>query len=301
MFPPAFRNQTPGVPKMLFHRTIAACALSFAALAACSDSPMGGGSDARVEVRFGLAGGQALQSAASFQTGGTDRLVLTGANGTLAIDDIRLVVAEFELDGDDDVNRCGASSSLLASNSGSGSDDDDDDDSRSGDDSSDDCEDFNAGPLFVDLPLTGGTVAVGAGDVPAGLYDEVEFEVEDLDDDEENPAEAQRIAQLRQQILAQFPDWPRDASMLVVGTFTPTGGAARPFRVFIEAEIEIELDLAPPLSVGEGQTGSLDVTLDPAALFRNGANVLDLSTAGSRFELEVEIENGFRGRGSDDD
>lgn len=260
---------------MLSHRTFAACALSLSVLAACSDSPMGGGgSDARVQLRFGLAGGQAqLSSAARFQTSGTDQLVVTGSNGTLTITDIRMVVAEFELDGDDDVNRCGASGGV------------------------DDCEDFNAGPLLVDLPLSGSTVAVGSGDVTAGVYDEVEFEVEDLDDDEEDPAEAQRIAQLRQQIVAQFPDWPRDASMLVTGTFTPAGGAARPFRVFIEAEIEIELDLDPPLSVGEGQTGSLDVTLDPAALFRNGANVLDLSSTGSRLELEMEIENGFSGRG----
>jgi hypothetical protein len=262
---------------MLSHRTFAACGIALAALAACSDaSPTGGGSDARVQVRFGVAGGAAQSSLARFQTSGTDGLTLTGANGTLAISDIRLVVAEFELDGDDDVNRCGASGGV------------------------DDCEDFNAGPMLVDLPLTGSTVAVGSGDVPPGVYDEVEFEVEDLDDDEEDPAEAQRIAALRQQILAQFPDWPRDASMLVVGTFTPTGGAARPFRVFIEAEIEIELDLNPVLTVGEGGAGNLDVTLDPAALFRNGANVLDLSSAGSRLELELEIENGFRGRGSDD-
>jgi hypothetical protein len=262
---------------MLSHRIFAACGIAVAALAACSDaSPTGGGSDARVQVRFGLAGAQAQASLVRFQTGGTEGLTLTGANGTLAISDIRLVAAEFELDGDDDVNRCG----------GNGGDDD--------------CEDFNAGPMFVDLPLTGGTTPVGSGDVPAGVYDEVEFEVEDLDDDEEDAAEAQRIAALRQQILAQFPDWPRDASMLVTGSFTPTGGAARPFRVFIEAEIEIELDLNPALTVGEGQTGSLDVTLDPAVIFRNGANVLDLSSAGSRFELEVEIENGFRGRGSDD-
>lgn len=240
--------------------------------------PRAAGSDARVQLRFGVAGGQAsLSSPARFQASGSDRLVLTGANGTLNIDDIRLIVAEFELDGDDDVNRCGANGGV------------------------DDCEDFDAGPLFVDLPLTGSTVAVGSGDVAAGVYDEVEFEVEDLDDDQEDPAEAQRIAQLRQQILAQFADWPRDASMRVVGSFVPAGGgAARPFRVFIEAEIEIELDLNPPLTVGEGQTGSLDVTLDPAALFRNGANVLDLSSAGSRLELELEIENGFSGRGSDD-
>lgn len=254
---------------MLSHRVFAACGLAFAAaLAACSDSPTGGGGDARVQVRFGVQGGQSLASQASFQTGGSDPLVITGSNGTLRIDDIRLVVAEFELDGDDDVNPC----------------------------TGDDCEDFDAGPLFVDLPLTGGPVAVGSGDVPPGVYEEVEFEVEDLDDDEEDPAERQRIEALRQQILAQFSDWPRDASMLVVGSFTPTGGAARPFRAFIEAEIEIELDLSPPLTVGEGAAGTLDVTLDPVIIFKNGGNVLDLSTAGARTEIEIELENGFRGR-----
>lgn len=259
---------------MLSHRILAACGLVLAtSLAGCSDSLTGGGGDdARVQLRFGVAGGAASASAARLQASGTEQVVITGSNGTLAISDIRLVVAEFELDGDDDVNPCRANGGV------------------------DDCEDFNAGPMFVDLPLTGGPVAVGSGDVPAGVYDEVEFEVEDLDDDEEDPAERQRIEALRQQIQAQFADWPRDASMLVVGTFTPAGGAARPFRAFVEAEIEIELDLSPPLSVGEGATGSLDVTLDPQALFRNGNTVLDLSSANGRTELEIEIENGFRGR-----
>ena len=90
---------------MLSHRIFAACGLA-AALAACSDSPTAGGNDARVQLRFGVAGGQALASQASFQTSGTDQLVITGTNGTLRIDDIRLVVAEFELDGDDDLNPC---------------------------------------------------------------------------------------------------------------------------------------------------------------------------------------------------
>lgn len=273
---------------MLSHRAFAVCGLAMAAtLAACSDSPTGRGSDARVQVRFGVQGAQSSQ--ALLQTSGSDQLVITGTNGTLNVTDIRLVVAEFELDGDDDVNRCGTDDS---GSGGNGSDDDD---------ASDDCEDFESGPMFVDLPLTGGPVAIGSGDVPAGVYDEVEFEVEDLDDDEENPAEAARIAALRQQIVSQFPDWPRDASMLVVGSFTPTGGTARPFRVFIEAEIEIELGLNPPLTVGEGATGSLDVTLDPQVIFKNGGNVLDLSSAGGRFELEVEIGNGFHGRGHGSD
>ncbi|HEX6042462.1 hypothetical protein [Longimicrobium sp.] len=290
---------------MLSHRLFSACGLVLATslLAGCADSPLGGGNDARVQLRFGTAGSAALASSARFQTSGTDQLVVTGANGTLTISDIRMVVAEFELDGDDDVNPCGRAAFSNGSDDGPGDDRGGDDGARSGDDG-DDCEDFDAGPLFVDLPLTGGPVAVGTGDVPAGVYDEVEFEVEDLDDDEENAVERARIDALRQQILSQFPDWPRDASMLVVGTFTPTGGTPRSFRAFIEAEIEIELGLNPALTVGEGETGSLDVTLDPQAIFRSGSNVLDLSSATGRTQLRIEMEDGFhgrgRGRGSDD-
>ena len=265
---------------MLSHRTFAACGIALAALAACSDaSPTGGGSDARVQVRFGVAGGAAQSSLARFQTSGTDGLTLTGANGTLAISDIRLVVAEFELDGDDDVNRCGDGTAAT-----------------------DDCEDFDVGPMLVDLPLSAGPAAVTTGDIPPGVYDELEFEVEDLDDDEENPAERARIEALRGQILAAFPDWPRDASMLVVGSFTPTGGTARPFRVFVEAEIEIETELSPPLVVGDGEARSIDVLLDPGAIFRSGANVLNLTQPTGRLELETRIRNGFQGRsGSSDD
>jgi hypothetical protein len=262
---------------MKTHRTIAAAA-AFLALVACDNPAGGGGGDGAVRLRFGVAGSQALASQARFQTGGADQLVLTGSNGTLRIDDLRMVVAEFELDGDDDLNPCGRQPGAV-----------------------DDCEDFEAGPMFIDLPLTGGAVPVGSGDLPAGVYEEVEFEVEDLDDDEEDPAERARIEQLRGQILAQFPDWPRDASLLVVGTFTPTGGQPVSFRAFVEAEIEIETELSPPLVVGDGEPRSLDVLLDPAAIFRSGANVLNLSQPTGRVELESRIRSGFSGRGGSSD
>jgi hypothetical protein len=266
-----------------------AVAAGVLALAACSDNPAAGGAG-NVQLRFGVGGGQALASEALFQTSGTDQLTIAGANGTLVIDDLRMVVAEFELKGDDDVNTCG------------GVDDDGTDDRGSGDASgddgaADDCDDFDAGPMFIDFPLTGGAVSVGSGNVPAGTYREVEFQVEDLDDDEENAAERARIDRLRTQILAQFPDWPRDASLLVVGTFTPTGGTPQSFRAFIEAEIEIETELSPRLVVGEGESRSVDVLLDAATIFRSGANVLNLAQASGRNELEIKIENGFHGHG----
>jgi hypothetical protein len=258
---------------MFIHRSLAAAA-ALLALASCSDNPAGArGGGGNVKLRFALAGAQTQSSVARFQTGGAEALILTGANGTLRIDDLRMVVAEFELKGDDDVNTCG---------NVAGADDD--------------CDDFNAGPLFIDFPLTGGAVPVGSGNVPPGTYEEVEFEVEDLDDDEENAAERARIEQLRQQILAQFPDWPRDASLLVVGTFTPTGGAPQNFRAFVEAEIEIETELSPRLVVGQGESRGVDVLLDPAMIFRSGGNVLNLAQSSGRNELEIRIENGFSGR-----
>lgn len=275
---------------MLTHRTFAAAA-ALLALSACADNPAGGGNDGTVRLRFGVEGGQALASDALFQTSGTEQLTITGANGTLRIDDLRMVVAEFELDGDDDVNTCGGVDDDGTGDRGSGD---------SGGESTDDCDDFNAGPMFIDFPLAGGAVPVGSGNVPAGTYREVEFEVEDLDDDEENAAERARIEQLRTQILAQFPDWPRDASLLVVGTFTPTGGTPQSFRAFIEAEIEIETELSPHLVVGEGESRSVDVLLDPVTIFRSGNNVLNLAQPSGRNELEIRIENGFRGHGSDD-
>ncbi len=272
---------------MSIHRTCAAAA-ALLALAACSDNPAAGpgGGDGNIQLRFGVSGsGAALSSGARLQTGGTGQLTVTGANGTLRIDDLRMVVAEFELKGDDDVNTCGQAACA-----------------------EDDCDDFNAGPMFIDLPLTGGSVAVGSGNVPAGTYREVEFAVEDLDDDKENAAERARIEQLWQQIRGQFADWPRDASLLVVGTFTPAGGQPQSFRAFIEAEVEIETELSPRLVVGQGESRSVDVLLDPAAIFRSGGNVLNLAQASGRQELEIRIENGFHGRsgsssspGSDDD
>jgi hypothetical protein len=245
-------------------------------LGAC-DSATGSGGAAPVAIRMGAGTGSALNSVgASRAVTAEGPLVLSADNGELTITDLRVVVAKFELKGDDDRNPCEAS------------------------ERDDDCDDFNAGPLFVDVPLSG-TTTVSSGALPAGTYSKVEFEVEDLDEGDDDASESAAIQAIRQQIRAEFPDWPRDASMLVVGSFRPRSngvlGEPVPFRVFLEAEVEIELPLNPPLVISSTTPQDVTVTLDPASLFRSGTQVVNLSQFNGQV-VEWEVEHGFRGEHS---
>ena len=248
---------------------------------ACDDTT-GPGQGAQVAVAFGAtSSGTAAAPSESAWGLGTREVSVAGSNGTLVIEELRIIVAEFELDrvSDDDCI--------------------DDDDA---------CEKFEAAPAFVDVPLDGGESVAVTAFVEPDTYDELEFEIEDLEDDEEDPVQAQRIEELLAEIRAEFPDWPRDASMLVTGTFTPTGGEPVPFRVYFEAEVEIEMDLVPPVTVtDDGSGATFSVTIDPARWFtRSDGSVmnlaaLDYDTTGSVVEFEVEVEDGFTDVEFDDD
>ena len=88
---------------------------------------------------------------------------------------------------------------------------------------------------------------------------------------------------------------------MVVGTFdSPSSGVVR-FRVFLEAEIEIELDLIPNLVVGADGSASVDLTIDvrPDLWFKRPddsvipLHLFDYDLTGLLLEFELEIENGF--------
>lgn len=257
-----------------------------AGVAACGDGVTGPQANGQAPVSIAFSASALPAGASGFAASRADAaaentLVIAGSNGVLTITDLRLVVAEFELDRV--VDDCGG----LPTDSVAENDDDD-------------CEKFEAGPSFVDVPLAGGTAVAVTQQVPADRYDELEFEVEDLDDDEEDSAEAALIAALRTQIRAEFPEWPREASMLVEGTFAPTDAEPIPFRAFFEAEIEVELELSPPLDLTRAAPATVTVTIDPGAWFaRPDGTVLDLSQldfarTGRVLEFEVEMEQGFR-------
>ncbi len=202
-----------------------------------------------------------------------------GVNGTLTLTEVWMIVAEFELDGADD--------------------------SCELDGGDDDCHDFEAPPQFLELPLEGGIVEVVAeSEVPAGTYEELEFEVEDLEDDEDEEF-ALEIAELQEAILLQFPNWPEKASMRVEGELRledAQGDLGDPiaFCVYVEAEIEIEIEFDEVLTIPTGgEDPFITVDVRPDLWFAlPGGEVLDLSSFDCvdplellEFEFELEADH----------
>jgi hypothetical protein len=254
---------------------------------ACGDSTgVGGAGDVSLSFRVSGSGGAAAQAQGPSRASGPLQvagppLVLVGTNGSLAIDEILLIVDEVELHRADGFCADGSS------------DDDDPID--------DDCGELEMSPRMLDLPLDGEPIEAVTAQIAAGTYKRLDFEIEDLEDDEPDAVEAAAIAFVRAQILALVPQWPEEASARVTGTFTPTGGAAADFTVFLKAEIEIELDLVPNLVVDEQGGASRDLTVDisPDIWFvRADGSVMDLtefdhSQTGRMLEFDVDMEDGF--------
>jgi hypothetical protein len=185
-----------------------------------------------------------------------------GANGdTLRIDDIRFIVSEVELEGE-----------------------------------ADSAEFETEKPAFVNFPLNSSdVVSVVNGQIPPGSYNEFEFEVEDadLDDDSEND--------LQNEIPSQYSDWPAEASMVVDGSFTPKGGDARDFTTYLDAEIEVEIEMdGRTFEVGgDDPSRQLTVNLSPSRWFVADGTPVDLSADEYQnpgdelpeFEIEFEEES----------
>lgn len=237
-------------------------------LAACDGSTA---ADPNITLRF------ASPAVAGASEATPQGLSITGTNGTLLITDIRLVVDELELERAD-VADC----------------DDDIEPDPEG------CEEFGLRVFPVDVPLGTGTVTIANDRLAPGTYDELEFEAKDLEVDSNDPDDASRAARIAE-VLAQlrqtFPDWPARASMVVIGTFTPTGGAPQAFRVYFEADVDVQMVFANPIVIDGTSTG-VTIDLRPDLWFRNeDGSVRDLSalhypTTGVSVEFEVEFEEG---------
>ena len=83
--------------------------------------------------------------------------------------------------------------------------------------------------------------------------------------------------------------------MVVIGTFTPTDGDPVDFATYFEAEIEVELEFATPLTVPDDSNEGIVVALHPELWFaRSDGTVRDLSQLQDELvEFELELEDGF--------
>lgn len=172
-----------------------------------------------------------------------------GTNGTLTIDEIRIVVSDFALEAPD-----GNCSGAVG------------------------CARFGGAPLATPVPLTSGNVPLVQSAISAGNYDELKFEVENLQADEaDDQDKAADLSELLQEVRQDVADWPENGSVYVTGQFTPTDGDPVPYRTFLEAEVEVALSFGAPLAISDEDTGDqIVVRISPAQWF-SGEQVVDLS------------------------
>jgi hypothetical protein len=238
---------------------------------ACSDSPPGpGGAQGTVSLSFMLPGGSGA-AAAAFADG---PLVLgpDGNGNTLEIVSAEVVLREIEFELAESLSGCDSDEGELE-----GSDDDS-------------CEEFEAGPQLVSLPLTPGVVMtdVMVQDVPAGDYEEIELDIHKVGDDAAD--------------LAFLEDHDGFEGISVKVVYTWNGGAEQVFTSGVDAEQELEA----PFSVAPGQTEvGVTLTVDVSSWFVDGSgDYIDPSTASdggvNKSRVEGNIESSFDAFEDDD-
>lgn len=220
----------------------------------CGGSDDGGGAGTGVSLSLTVPPPAAPAALAAMAAG---ELTLTDGTHTLVITEAKLVLREIEFElADDDALGC-------------------DDDGAT----EDDCEEFELGPVLVDLPLDGSVATTLAANVAPGTYDELEFEVHKPSDDDAADAA----------FIAAHPDFA-DVSIRVIGTYD---GVA--FEYTTDLDAEQELEFAPPLEVIAGAPTNITLAIDLDQWFRAaGGTLIDPATANAGGANEGLVEDNIK-------
>jgi hypothetical protein len=151
------------------------------------------------------------------------------------------------------------------------------DSSTTGDD--DACEEFTVGIQLVGLPLGNSTDKMITVPVPAGIYDEVEFEIH-------KPESSDDAA-----FIAAHPAFA-GVSIRVTGTFS-RAGARSDFVYTTDLNKEQEIELDPPLDVTADGPVNLTIRLDLSTWFLTvgGTALVDPATANKGGANEGLVKN----------
>ena len=215
------------------------------ALTACDSSAPGGSGQISFNVATRASGSAAAGPAAA------DSLVDGGGN-VLVIASVELVLRDIEFKRQNH-DSC---------------------DSLSTDD--DGCEEFEAGPVLLDLPLGTGATHEFSIAVDSGTFDELELKIHKPEDD----GDARDIA-----FLAAHPDF-KDVSIRVTGTFNGTA-----FTFVSDLNADQEIALSPPLTVSSQSDIAVTLMVDVSGWFLNGAVLIDPSLGLKGGSLENLVKN----------
>jgi len=137
--------------------------------------------------------------------------------------------------------------------------------------------DFELEDFIVILPVDGSPRVLIETEVPAGLYDEFEFEIEAPgDDDEINDPDLR--------------DETGSYSLVAKGTYN-----GDEFRFRTDEDIEVEFDLSPPLEISEGDNTTLIISVDVASWFIGpGGDELDPNDPDNEETIVGNIKNSIQ-------
>jgi len=210
----------------------------------------GGGSDSsgsKISFTVPIIGGQIVDQSL---------IVTDDSDNTLTFDSVEVVVRELEFELEDA--------------------DDDCDDALAGDD---DCADVKLGPFVVALNLDGSMKTAVSANVPAGLYDEVEFDVHKVSSGDAEDAK----------FLAANPDF-EDVSVRVLGSFNGNS-----FTYTSDMMDKQEVDFSPALEVLDGEPVNVTIQIDVTSWFTDSSgDLIDPETANDGGSNESEVDNNIK-------
>ena len=253
---------------------------SLVALAACSDGTGPSAGQARVALSVGTTLGASAAPGAAPE-------VLTVGGSTLVFQKVELVLKQIELHRAQASTNCDDEASnapsMGESNSGGDKSGEGSGKHRGGADKKrDDCEEFQTGPLLLDLPLGSGLQHLVTVDVDTGTYNAVEFTVRSPSNDAAGQA-----------FLQANPDF-QQITVRVTGTFN-----GKAFTYSNDVKAKQEAGLNPNLVVTAKGATDLTLVVDVKHWFETDATgLIDPTTAmlggPNDAKVRANIRNSFR-------